>query len=187
MNVTIIVATYGSPRWHTLAAQRAVPSALEQGCPVVAVHGRTLAEARNSGVAQASTEWLIHLDADDTLDPGVAASVLDGTADLRVPPLLEMSGPLRQPVRLAHRHIEHVNPCHVGTGIRRETLLDCGGWPQWRAWEDWALFLRAYRRGASVEHLPAGGPAYVAHTRSDGRNATVTDPAELHDEIRRWA
>ena len=187
MGVTVIVATFGSSVWQQLALERAIPSAMAQDCEVIVTHERTLAEARNRGVELASGEWLVHLDADDRLDEGYAQAILDGTGDLRVAPLVEKCGPLRQPVRLDHRDIERVNPCHVGTGIRREMLLDCGGWPEFRAWEDWALFLRAFRRGAVVEFLPDDVPCYVSHSRPEGRNANVAEPWQLHRQIRAWA
>ena len=46
MEVTVVVATYGDRAWLDLALERAVPSAVALGVPVVQVHGRTLHEAR---------------------------------------------------------------------------------------------------------------------------------------------
>ena len=61
MGVTVIVATFGSSVWQQLALERAIPSAMAQGCEVIVTHERTLAEARNRGVELASGEWLVHL------------------------------------------------------------------------------------------------------------------------------
>ena len=66
-------------------------------------------------------------------------------------------------------------------------LLDCGGWPEFRAWEDWALFLRAFRRGAVVEFLPDDVPCYVSHSRPERRNATWPSRGSCTGRIRAWA
>ena len=186
-SVTVVIATFGSPSWAALAVEHALPSALEQGCQVIVEHGQSLSDARNHAAAQATGEWLVFLDADDRLEPGYTDSVLDGSGDLRVSPLVEVDGGARRRVRLARRDIECMNPCHVGTAIRRDMFHACGGFPDFPAWEDWALFLRAVRRGATVEHLPADRPAYVATVRSGSMNRREFERAELHRAIRAWA
>lgn len=182
MDVTICIATFGDPAWSNRAIATALPSALWQAedPPVVMTHGETLAAARNAAAAQADTEWLIHLDADDQLAPGYIAAVAAVDGDLRVPRLFLGDAE----VDLTSRDIEQMNPCPVGTAIRKEMLLDCGGWPTHRAWEDWALFLRAARRGASIVHT---GAVYRAGYDPAGRNSTVWGPRQLHEEIRAWA
>jgi glycosyltransferase involved in cell wall biosynthesis len=188
VGVSIVVATFGSSVWQAMALQYAIPSAMAQGVEVIVTHERTLADARNTGARQATGEWLVHLDADDELADGYCAELLAADGDLRVAPLVSVDADGgRELVELRDRNMERLNPCHVGTMIRREMLLDCGGWPQFRAWEDWALFLRAYRRGASVCHLPDDAPAYVAHSRDGSRNSVVARPSDLHAQIRSWA
>lgn len=163
-----------------MAMQRAVPSIGEQAPHIKVVHGRTLAQARNEAALYAETEWLIYLDADDELDENYIKAMSEASGDLRAPRLF--IGDDEMP--LADRDIEQQNPCCIGTAIRKEMLLDCGGWPEFRAWEDWALFLRAVRRGATVEHTQA---IYRAAANPTGRNSTVADPRRLHREIRAWA
>lgn len=180
MDVTVCVATFGDAAWALRAQDVALPSATAQGVPVVVTHGEDLAGARNAAVAMAETEWLIFLDADDQLGAGYVEAMADVSGDLRVPRL--MLGGCE--VELRSRDIEWLNPCPVGTAIRKQMLLDCGGWPAFRAWEDWALFLRAYRRGATIEHTSA---VYHAHHDPQGRNSTVRQPERLHREIRAWA
>ncbi len=186
-SVSIIVATFGAPHWAALAHQKAIPSALDQGCQVIIEHGPTLADARNHAAGQATGDWLVFLDADDELEPGYAASVLQGSGDLRVSPLVEIDDGTRRPIRLERRHIEVTNPCHVGTAVRRRMFDACGGFPDLEAWEDWALFLRAWRRGATIEHLPADRAAYIAHVREGSMNRRQFDREALHDRIRAWA
>lgn len=184
--VSVIVATFGQG-WAGVGFECAIPSAMGQGCQVVIEHGPSLAEARNHAALEATGEWLVFLDADDWLDDGYAGSILDGVADLRVSPLVEHTDGVQRRVRLDRRVIERMNPCHVGTAIRREHFLDLGGFPAFPAWEDWALFLRAHRRGATVEHLPVGRPVYNALVREGSMNRRDFDRAALHAEIRSWA
>ena len=84
MEVTVVVGTYGEGRWARMARSRAIPSA-ESQAPVIHEHGKTLAEARNTALERVETEWVIHLDADDELEPGYVEAMSTGTADLRAP------------------------------------------------------------------------------------------------------
>lgn len=183
-DVTVCIATFGAETWSKRALSVAYPSAQHQAKTVV-VHGDSLHGARNQAAHLAQTEWLVFLDADDELAPGYVDAMLAASGDLRAPRLVEIRGGGEREVPLTDRHIEHLNPCCIGTMIRRHTLLDCGGFPDFPAWEDFALFLRAYRRGASIEHVP--GAVYRAHVRPGSRNRTVTDGPALHRRIREWA
>lgn len=185
-DVSIIVATFGAG-WAGVGFERAIPSAMDQGCQVVIEHGPSLADVRNHAALSATGEWLVFLDADDWLNEGYADSILDGSADLRVSPLVEHYNSLQRRVRLQRRHIEVLNPCHVGTAIRREMFLDLGGFPVFPAWEDWALFLHAYRGGATIEHFPSDRPAYNALVREGSMNRSAFDREALHAEISAWA
>ena len=107
------------------------------------------------------------------------------TGDLRAP-ALHLIYPDKVVVPdLASRDIERTNPCCIGTAIRRGMFLACGGFPELPGWEDWAVFLRAYRRGATIRHVP--GARYLAHVRPGSRNQTVPDAAALYRHIRETA
>lgn len=86
MNVSIVVATFGSPEWHAIGndAFEAVGQLNHDRCDVevVRVHepDGTLAEARNRGAREASLEWLCFLDADDRLEPGYLDAMADAHA-----------------------------------------------------------------------------------------------------------
>lgn len=184
MDLTICVATFGDREWVELAHERAIPSAQEQDCPVVYVHGDSLALARTEAMAQASTEFVCWLDADDELAPGYAEAIMAGTADMRAPALVEQfPNGNRVRVDVEGRDFERLNPCCIGTAVRRSLLTF--PWPEFRAWEDWAFFLRLYRRGASLEHIE--GATYVQHVRPLSRNRSLTQARRLHEEIRAWA
>lgn len=179
MDLTTIVATYGTDEWASLGESTAVAH------DAVHVHGPTLASARNQAAQHATTEWLLYLDADDALTPGYLDAMSLAYGDLRAP-VLELHYPDKV-VRpdLTGRDIERTNPCCIGTAIRREMLLACGGFPDFPAWEDWALFLRAARRGATITHVP--GAVYKATVRPKSRNTDIPDAAHLYAAIRAWA
>ena len=182
MDVTICICTYGDVTWSHRALTTAWPSAQGQARTLV-VHDDTLHGARNTAARLAQSEWLIYLDADDRLGPGYVTAMAQADGDLRAPALVEDYGQL-VPVDLADRDIEQMNPCCIGTAIRRDMVLDIG-WQPWPAWEDWALFLTAHRRGAVIEHVPDA--LYIAGVRPGSRNRNIANPAQLHADIRKAA
>lgn len=184
--VAVVVATFGDEAFAQLARRVAIPSALAQEPDELYVqHGPTLHQARNAGAAAARAEWLCFLDADDELEPGYLVELLGAAGELRAPSARYViaGAPIPPPVSFASRNIAHVNPCVIGTLIRRELFEAAGGfWPE-RAWEDWSLFRRAWLLGASIEHVPSA--IYRVNVNPAGRNSTVDRPHTLHREILR--
>jgi len=188
VDVTICVATFGDPTWQTLARSRAIPSAEAQGVPVVHVHGRTLHAARNAAVEQAQTEWVIHLDADDELTAGYVSAMVAGTADVRAPAVTYAHANLnnltrpRVPKVAGHHHdctaecLPDGNWLVVGALVRRQLVLDVGGWRDFPVYEDWDLWLRCYLAGATFEAIPRA--VYKAHARPDSRNRAPSQEAK---------
>lgn len=190
MEVTIVVATFGDPSWKTKAIERAIPSAAAQPhSAVVAMHGDTLAQARNAGALAATTEWLCFLDADDELAEGYVEAMLAAGGDLRAPELhlIHPDGTVDVP-DLVGRDITVTNPCCIGTFVRRRMLLDVGGFWGERAWEDWSLFRRCWLAGATITHV--ADAVYRSFVDPAGRNSTVAEPRLLHRQIvrshQRW-
>lgn len=178
MELTVVVATFGEPEWEALARERAIPSA-ESQAPVIHHHGETLAEARNGALAQVETEWVVHLDADDELEPGYVEAMLAGQADVRAPQVRcmregqQVSRGLFMPRVWRHRHacdadcLPQGSWVVVGAAVRTE-LARSIGWEEWPIFEDWALWLRCYAAGASFEAIPQA--IYRQHLRTDSRN-----------------
>lgn len=184
-SVAVVVATFGADRWAQLARRRAVPSAeAEQPAELIVEHGETLHQARNDAARRARADWLCFLDADDELEPGYLAALLAATGDLRAPSVRYVTPTeTPEPISFAGRNIDNMNPCVIGTLIRRDQFHEAGGfWPE-RAWEDWSLFRRAWLLGAKVEHVPAA--VYRVHHDPTGRNSTVDRPHTLRREILR--
>ncbi len=183
MDVTICISTFGDESWKNLAMTRALPSALGQASEIVHTHAETLHEARNRGADKATGERLIFLDADDELAPGYVDAILAASGDLRAPAVSWVTDhSATAPRTLADRKIETMNPCVIGTAIRRELFLDLGGFKDWPAYEDWCLYLRATRSGAVIEHVPDA--VYRAWVTPHSRNQSVRNPRQLMSRIR---
>lgn len=198
--VSVIVATYGDDRWSDLAARRALPSARaaieRRGATseILSAHRAdgTLATIRNELAGMAQGEWLCFLDADDELEPGYLDALLapDRWGHLRAPAIRYVTpGTTPDPITLEDRDMRTMNPCVIGTLIRREMFHAAGGFWGERAWEDWSLFRRAWLLGATIEHVRAA--VYTVHVDPAGRNSTVDRPIALHRDIirshNRWA
>lgn len=185
-SVAVVVATFGEDRWAQLARTIAAPSAeAERPAELIVHHGQTLHQARNDAASLARSEWLCFLDADDQLEPGYLAALLSASADLRAPAVRYVvpGAPDPAPLVLDRRNISTMNPCVIGTLVRRQLFEEAGRfWPE-RAWEDWSLFRRCWLLGATIEHVPAA--VYRVTVNSAGRNSTVDRPHTLHREILR--
>lgn len=187
MDVTIAVATFGDDRWPALARQRAIPSAEAFGVPVVHHHADTLHEARNGAIAQVRTEWTVHLDADDEMEPGYLDAMATGSADVRAPSVRYVTGgvigPARMPRVSGHTHectaqcLPWGNWLVVGALVRTDLVREVGGWRDFTWSEDWDLWLRCHLAGASIEAVPTA--VYRAHVRRDSRNRAAAPAARL--------
>lgn len=185
MDVTIAIATFGDDSWRTLAEERAWSSAqavrfaTEHDVTIIGYHGSSLDQARNHLLAVAQTEWIVFLDADDELTPGYIDAMATSSADLRAPSVSyvrKYRAPRRpgMPRVAGHTHdctadcLPEGNWLVVGTAARTDLLRQVGGWHDWPLYEDWDLWLRCWRQGATIEAVPAA--VYRAHVRFDSRN-----------------
>ena len=188
MDVTVAIATFGAEHWRELAHDRAIPSAVALGTKYVHAHAGSLHEARNAALDMVGTEWVIHLDADDELEPGYVEAMAAGTADVRAPSVRYVSAP-RQPVRprmpmvAGHRHactaecLQFGNWIVIGAAVRAELVRKVGGWRDFPWSEDWDLWLRCHLAGATFEAVPAA--VYRAYVRRDSRNRAPDQGAKL--------
>lgn len=174
--VSIIIGTYGDKdNWYPLG-RKAEASAYNQTVPAKEVlwfHAPTLQQARNEGVNNATGDWLVHLDADDTLDPHYVEGILNGTGDLRQPKTLGVHPD-------GHTDAEAVfiepkfwllegNWLIIGTGVRRELVQRVGGWGDEPFYEDWDLWLRCWKAGATIGTAPEA--IYCVGVNTVGRNS----------------
>jgi hypothetical protein len=184
----VAIATYGSPAWANLARNRAMVSALGLGVPAVHYHGIDLQEARNRVLARVETEWVIHLDGDDELEPGFLEAMQRASADVRAPAVRYIQ-PIGRPTRPRMPRVSgHTHDCNadcltqgnwlvVGACARTDLLRRVGGWGAEPVYEDWALWLRCHLAGATFEAVPDA--IYRAHVRRNSRNRAPSRAVKL--------
>jgi glycosyltransferase involved in cell wall biosynthesis len=191
--VSIVVATFGDESYRELAERVAIPSAEATGCPVIPVHGDSIHGARNTGLAQVETPWVIYLDSDDQLEPGYVDAMLAGTGDVR-PPRVRYVTPGQQPpapvmpkVVNGPRHRRHPactqaclpdgNWIIIGALARTQLLRDIGGWRD-LGWEDWDCWLRCHLAGATI--TPCPDAIYRANRRPNSRGGYTAAESLAH-------
>lgn len=195
MDVTVVVATFGGTEWVELAERRAIPSAEKLGVRVVHAHADTLSDARNAGLAQVDTEWVCHLDADDELEPGYFDAIAAGAADVRAPAVRYVSWtadrPARMPKVAGHSHdcvaecLTEGNWLVIGSVARADLLREVGGHHEYPWSEDYDLWVRCWKAGATFESVPDA--VYRAHVRRNSRNRSASREVRLasHQAIAR--
>lgn len=192
-DVTVVVGTFGDDEWKRLAWKRAIPS-VPADVPVIHKHAGTLAEARNLGVRDVETPWVIHLDADDELGDLYVEAMREGSADVRGPMVdFIHEGRTRprpwQPRVSGHNHdcvagcLPNGNWLVIGSMLRANLIRRVGMWRDFPVYEDWDLFLRCYKAGATFELLRTA--RYRAHVRKQSRNRapTMDFKNRVHQEI----
>lgn len=198
MTWSCLIATCGDESWSELAWTRAYPSAQSQGFDEVILEHHsdaTLAEARNRILASADCDVVVFLDADDELEPGYlnamkAALEAGGGEFLLAPAVRYVRGGVPGRPQFVNRgRWPQLNECVIGTGAPRRLLLEIGGFDEWPAWDDWALWLKCVARGAHIVYVEDA--IYRAHVRPDSRMRSVVDGRRLHAEHarahREWA
>lgn len=178
MSVTIIIPSYNQEPY----LREAIESALAQteACEVIVIDdgstdnslaiarsyepkvkvisqvNKGLASARNTGIMNASGEWIMPLDADDVLDPKCVGELLfkaqETGADVVAPSLREFGLSsavviLKENITLADMRLGN----HLGyfSLIRRSVLQEVGGYsPRMeKGWEDYHLWINLLTRG----------------------------------------
>lgn len=173
--VGVVIPTYGDLRHWGPLAKKAFASVEAQSVPAAVIthqHEETLQQARNMGASNTNTDWLIFLDADDTLDPGYIEGILNGQGDVRQPKTVgiypdgRVDTPTLIPKRLSFRM---GNWIVVGAGVRRELFVKAGGWSDDPILEDMDLWIRCWLAGGDIGTAPEA--IYQVHINSTGRNS----------------
>jgi glycosyltransferase involved in cell wall biosynthesis len=190
--VSVIVSTYGYDEWEargTLTYRETIRTLKPAAFDISKVHITygTLAEARNFGASRATGDWLVFLDADDSLHPSYIHGVLSGWGDLRQPKTTYASidGSYKTAPTFINTYPSLLdgNWMVIGTAIRRKLFLEVGGFRELPAWEDWDLWLRAWRAGAKIGKAPRA--IYnIGPVTDNGRNQQTIGNNKLFMEIR---
>lgn len=178
MDVSILVATYGSDEWEQLALRRAVPSTENQGAEVVVVHepDGSVASSRNAAAEAANREWLCFLDADDELAFGYCREMSriharnPNPRHLYTPAVSYIQNGRRKPAKFwPECSLDTGNWMVIGTLIRRDVFREIGGFHELpHGLEDWNLWGRAVRYGCVPVKVPRA--IYVAHHNPESKH-----------------
>ena len=185
--ISILIASYGDPRWEELALEHAFPSAKSQGCEVLVGHDPegTRHGVRNALAENASGTWLCFLDADDDLLPGYAVAMVDaidqlGLGHYLLTPSVSYAAPgarKHDPILLPIRGIKSGNCLVLGTLVERSLFLELGGFHDWNArtgneFDDWDLWIRCLAAGAEIVQVPDAVYVHRQSPESLNRNAS---------------
>jgi GT2 family glycosyltransferase len=189
VNVSVVVATFGSSEWQKMGSR----TAKAHGAFHCHLPEGTLAGARNLGAASVPGEWLCFLDADDELHAGyldaMRAALPPGGGRHLLAPAVCFVGRRgqRKPARIpSHAHLRDLtqgNWLVIGTLVQAAVFREAGGFREYPIYEDWDLWLRCWKRGAEIVEVP--GAVYVARVRPSSRNRgpTRTEKLRWHTEI----
>lgn len=201
MKVSIIVATYGEASWSSLAQERALPSAQQQGAhEAFGIHRNdwSIARVRNLGAEQALGDWLCFLDADDELGPGYVEAMqraLEQERGVTVAPLLLtpavsyiFNGRPRPPKFHPLGDLRDDNFLVVGTLVERELFMKVGGFGDYpHGFEDWSLWAKCWKIGARVVQVKHA--IYYAHVNPKSKHRQAWRDrkwqVEMHNRVRR--
>lgn len=184
-DVGVVVGTFGDPDWLNVARTVAVPSINEQTIHPAYIyrHGNTLQEARNEGaqllIKMYHVKYLIFLDADDELEPTYVEEMLKGTADIRRPStrgIYEDGSIEDPPSMIPERDLRTANYIIIGSMCRADQFTAVGGFDDYPILEDWALWRKLVKAGATIENIPEA--VYRIHVHPGSRNMH-----EMHNEV----
>jgi len=154
--VTICIATYGDDSYWRPLREVAAKSAQSQSvpCDLVFSHipdsdARNCGPSRNIAAEMATTEWLLFLDADDTIDRNCVEKLLAMPGDIRVPAIScqRVDGTWTEHKKLSGRFA-----WVIGSLVRRSDFNRLGGFRP-RVWgEDSEFWLRCQMSGLSFSH-----------------------------------
>lgn len=187
MTITICITTYGDDAWHELAWSRAYPSTIDQGADEVLVRHHpdlTIGPARNKTVGEATGTMIVCLDADDELEAGYIEALREGAARVAAQfgPLRTTlfqpavryirKGRMQDPYLIPVGDFRHDNFLVVGTMISRDLFTRVGGFEDLKhGYEDWSLWAKAWKAGATVTQVPRA--IYNAHINPNSKHRTM--------------
>jgi glycosyltransferase involved in cell wall biosynthesis len=183
----LVVVDDGSTDPATLVV---LQTAEADGVRIVRQENAGVAVARMTGVAATEAPYVFPLDADDLL----ARGALDELADaLDANPAAALAwgyiGAVgsdsftRQAPRLDPWLITYMNQVPVMSLIRRDRLLEAGGWKPGREYEDWDLWMSFAERGWDGIRIPR----IIAYYRMSHSGRWASSRGRYDDAVRRMA
>lgn len=187
MSVGVVIGTFGDlMEWAPLVQRASASVAAQTVKPdcVIWKHADTLQNARNWGANEVDCDKLIFLDADDELDSHYIEAMLTGSADIRKPSTLGIVDGVEDdhPVMIPARDINTANHIVIGAMVSSEVFFKVGGFDDFPMLEDWALWLKCYKAGATIGEIPDA--IYRVHVRTGSRNTDLALHGRVYNEIR---
>lgn len=184
--VGVVIGTYGDETYWAEWASSAYESVAEQTVTPDCIrwrHDSTLANARNNAAKQIETDYLIFLDADDTLDPGYVQAMLAVDGDIRQPSTLGIQNGVADdyPVLIPETNLRRANYIVVGAMVKRSLFFEVGGFAELPCLEDWDLFLRMWLAGAKITAAPDA--IYRVTVRESSRNQDQALHGRVYSDI----
>ncbi len=187
--ISVLISSYGDDTWVDLASERAVPSAQrENPAEVIPVHWPkgNIATVRNAAAAKASQGWLLFLDADDELAPGYVAAMTNAVNAHPDPwtlftPQVQyvVNRKPRRPKFWPEMPLRQANWLVIGTLVSKELFDDVGGFREFpHGLEDWNLWARCVRAGATILRVPDA--IYVAHWNRNSKHHELSRDRDQH-------
>ena len=174
MTISVIIATYGADEWCVMAEERALRIHRRRRRPRHCIttprrHPRHQPQQRSQ--VSATGDWLLFLDADDELAPGYVGAMRraleqhqhDGQV-LFTPAVqyIRKGRPGTPGFNDRGISLRDDNWLVIGTMIHRDLFNEVGGFDDYpHGFEDWALWSKCFRAGATIVKVPDA--VYRAH------------------------
>lgn len=154
---------------------------------VIAVHGESLAEARNLAAQMLPTKWVVFLDADDELKP----DYIDQMRMAAEPNVLLQPATLGcvngvyddHSVVIPSKDLYKANYMVIGTAVERSRFFEVGGFRDLPCLEDWDLWIRLVATGSAVKRVPFA--VYVVNVNPDSRNQNTKAHGNVYRKIQK--
>lgn len=194
--ISAVVGTFGDEEWRR--AGEWLTNDLTRERQFVSIgheHGDTLAAARNEGARKAAffagAEWFVFVDADDNLEDGYAAAMIES---INEHPDAAIHRPATRgvyadgtvddnAVLIPKRDLAVANYIVIGACVNAAAFRDAGGFGDYDALEDWALWRAVVAAGGTVVDVPDA--VYQVGVRPESRNQDTSAHRRAYLQIRR--
>jgi glycosyltransferase involved in cell wall biosynthesis len=177
-SVTVIIPIFGDVSYFMPFAQRAYYSVADQTMQpesVLISINDGMQSARNNAGLNANTEYIIFLDADDTLDKRYIEHITNyDNADIVVPSVHRIYSDGRidkDQAPYLPKNLMIGNYVVIGALLRTEHFKKMGGFHDYDALEDWDFYLRSEE--ADARFVQGTKAIYEIHIRENSRNTSL--------------
>jgi len=181
--VTVIIPVFNDLEYFGELAKRAYESIKNQTVQpdkVLISIGNDMQSARNEPALKVNTDYIIFLDADDTLDKHYIENITKFDADIVVPSVHRIypDGTVnRDQAPYLPKNLMIGNYIVIGALLKADLFKGLGGFHDYDALEDWDFYLRAEEAGAKF--VQGTSAIYEIHVRENSRNTS----SNAHDIV----